>query len=397
MPSHVQFQITDAEEREERKRRQEKFRKRTGSLFNKARLLAKDTDAWVALIVRDRAGRIKSFRSSDSLYWPPSVKDLIVGRRSSQFHGIPYADQDQKKKHPSGTHEFLKKYAISGCWKEVADDGSDSGSEAGGTDLFVKSVPMGVTSVETGAGSDTNETVDQCHVGRVVEVEAGANAPKSTAIETVEPQKSAVETPGELESTSAVWLRESDGITVDVPGESDYITVDALVESVNPSVDSIGEPDGKTVELGESDKMTVDAVGGSAPDVPSVQLLGDSESARDMPGQAMAMDVHDTTEVDPTLSEYDMMDLDIPGAKSRAEMETRERESIEAADALYTLSQYHSPPISGGLDSWQVVNWPMMTRQDVRQGWGSKSSTGIDPKDPKELLREGWDWVFQRR
>ena len=79
MPSRVQFQ-TKLKEAEERKKRQEKFRKRTRSFFNKARLLAKDTDAWVALVVRDRAGRVQSFRSSESFYWPYSIKDLIVSR-----------------------------------------------------------------------------------------------------------------------------------------------------------------------------------------------------------------------------------------------------------------------------------------------------------------------------
>ena len=97
MPSRVQFQMTEAEEREERKRRQEKFRKRTGSLFNKVRLLAKDTDAWVTLIVRDRSGRIQSFRSSDNFNWPPSIKDLIVGRRFSSSK-ILYANRYQRRK-----------------------------------------------------------------------------------------------------------------------------------------------------------------------------------------------------------------------------------------------------------------------------------------------------------
>jgi hypothetical protein len=77
MPSLLQFQVELADA-EERKKRQEKFRKRTRSFFNKARLLAKDTDAWVALVVRDRSGRVQSFRSSDSPYWPPSIQDLIV-------------------------------------------------------------------------------------------------------------------------------------------------------------------------------------------------------------------------------------------------------------------------------------------------------------------------------
>ena len=87
MPSRRQNQTAaeEREEREERKRRQEKFRKRTGSLFKKVEKLAKDTDAFVTLIVRDRAGRVRSFRSSDSLYWPYSIKDLIVSLTHSRY------------------------------------------------------------------------------------------------------------------------------------------------------------------------------------------------------------------------------------------------------------------------------------------------------------------------
>jgi hypothetical protein len=84
---------------EERKKRQEKFRKRTRSLFSKTRLLAKDTDAWVALIVRDRAGRVQSFRSSGSLNWPPSIQDLMVSRHFSSFIIIS-ADPGQKDNTP---------------------------------------------------------------------------------------------------------------------------------------------------------------------------------------------------------------------------------------------------------------------------------------------------------
>ncbi|KAH8800772.1 hypothetical protein F5884DRAFT_862700 [Xylogone sp. PMI_703] len=87
-------------EREERKRRQEKFRKRSGSLFNKARLLAKDTDAWVALIVRDKVGQVRTLRSSSDSSWPPSINDLI-------------------KSHPSGTHEFFEMHDPWNDWTEV--------------------------------------------------------------------------------------------------------------------------------------------------------------------------------------------------------------------------------------------------------------------------------------
>ena len=84
MPSR-RSRITATEEREERKKRQEKFRKRTGSLFDKVKKLALDTDAFVALVVRDRAGRVRSFRSSDSLYWPHSITDLIVSGETSRY------------------------------------------------------------------------------------------------------------------------------------------------------------------------------------------------------------------------------------------------------------------------------------------------------------------------
>ena len=113
MPSR-RSRIKATREREERKKRQEKFRKRTKSLFNKTKLLAKDTDAWVALVVRDRAGRVQSFRSSDSLYWPSSIQDLIVSRHFPNPI-ILSTGLCRKTTYPLGTHEFLEKHAISGC------------------------------------------------------------------------------------------------------------------------------------------------------------------------------------------------------------------------------------------------------------------------------------------
>jgi hypothetical protein len=276
-------------------------------------------------------------------------------------------------------------------------DGDRDSLVDGDADSLVENVrPRRATPVETEAGSYTSITVDLCHVGKDVEV--GANAPNEKPIETVEPPK----------WTAVNAREESDGTTVDVPRESDFTVVDPLWESGNASVGALEEPsvtldsdvEPSGVELGESDNMNVDAVGESNNtmlDVPvesdnaTVQLLGESDNGTDVPGKTMAMDVHDTTELDPA-SEYDMMDLDIPGSKSRVGMEVRGRKSIEAASALYTMSQHHSPPSSGGLGNWQVVNWLRMTRQDGRQGWGAKLSTGIDPKG----LLEGWDWVFQR-
>lgn len=406
MPPHVQqFQM----ERAERKRRQEKFTKRTRSLFNKAKLLAKDTDAWVALIIRDRSGQIKSFRSSDSLYWPPSIKDLIVSRRFLSSM-ILYANKHQKKKHPSGTHEFLEKYAVSGCWKEVIEDESDSALVDGDANALVEDVrAMKVTPAETEGGSYDSITVDLCQVDKQVEV--GADTPNEKPVETVEPPEwMAVNALVEPDSTTVNVPRGSNCTTVEPSRESDYTTVDVRVESGNASVNALGKPsnaildsDRQThdtiVELGESDNMNVDAVRESKNttlDVPvesdnaTFQVFGESDNVRDTPGEAMAMGVH-ITEVD-LASEYEMMDLDIPGEKSSVGMDVRGRESIDAASALCTMSQ-HSPQSSGGLGGWQIVNW-LKTRQHGQQDQGPKlAPIGIDPKE----LLEGWDWVFQRR
>src|SRR6266536_1855529 len=154
---------------EERKKRQEKFTKRSRSLFNKTIGLAKDTDAWVALIVRDRAGRIKSFRSSDSPYCPLSIQDLMVSRHFSSSI-ILYADLGQKTTHPSGTHEFLMKYAISGCWKEVAEDETDTALVDGDAESVKEGVlAIRVTPVEKEAGPDSTISVDRRHMGKDVE------------------------------------------------------------------------------------------------------------------------------------------------------------------------------------------------------------------------------------
>jgi hypothetical protein len=45
-----------------------------------------------------------------------------------------------------------------------------------------------------------------------------------------------------------------------------------------------------------------------------------------------------TTEVDPTTSKYNIIDLDIPEAKSMVEIEVREGKSIKAANVLYTIN-----------------------------------------------------------
>lgn len=354
-----------AAEAEERKKRQEKFRKRTRSLYNKTRLLAKDTDAWVALIVRDRAGRVQSFRSSGSLYWPPSIQDLMVSRHFSSSIILP-ADPGRKTAHPSGAHEFLEKHAISGCWKEVAEDESDMALVDGDAESVDEGDPViSVITVEKETGADSTISVDQCHVGKDVE-----DAPRDKPNETVA-EKLTVDPFGESDNTPLLQLREPDRSLVDA-GQLDDAIVDAPWDSGNPRVDSPGKDvaldsgmlDDTIFEFGESDNMTVDTIEESnntttdmAVDT-TARKPGDSDNVPDVPG------------------EYDMMDVDIPGAKNRAQPDVRGGESIEAANTLYTMSQYHNPPSTGGLGSWQVVNRPKM--------------------DPKELL-ESWNWVFQNR
>jgi len=387
MPSR-RSRITATEEREERKKRQEKFRKRTRSLFNKTRLLAKDTDAWVALVVRDRAGRVQSFRSSGSLYWPPSIQDLMVSRHF--LSSIVSANPGRKTTHPSGTHEFLEKHAISGCWKEVAEDENDTGMADGDAESVDEDVPaISVIPVEKEAAPDSTISVDQCHVGE--DVEDGADAPWDIPDETVA-EKAAVDPLGESDNTPLLQVKELDGTLVDA-GQLHNAAIDAARESGNPRVDSprkdaaldssmpddtifeFGAPGNTTVDASEESNNTTTDMAADSHNT-TARKLGDTGNVPDAPGESMAVDIPGTAEPDLTTSEYDMMDLDIPGAKSRAQPDVREGDSIEAANTLYTMSQYHNPPSSGGLGSWQVVNWPKV--------------------DPKELL-QSWNWVFQNR
>ena len=58
--------------------RQEKYRKRTKSLKSKVKELAQLTDGYIALILCDKSGKYETIRSSNKLYWPPSIKSIIV-------------------------------------------------------------------------------------------------------------------------------------------------------------------------------------------------------------------------------------------------------------------------------------------------------------------------------
>jgi hypothetical protein len=274
----------------------------------------------------------------------------------------------------------------------VAEDESDTALGDGDAESVEEGVPaISVTPVEKEAGPDSTIWVDQCHVCN--DGKDGVNAPADKPIETLA-QKSAVNQLVGSDSTPLLQLREPDG-TLAYAGKLDDEIVDAAGESGNPGAESPGKaydaaldsgmPNDTIFEAGESDNMTVDAIeesNNTTTDIAAdshnttAHKLGDSDNVPDVPGDAIATEVLGTTEPDSTTSEYDMMDLDIPGRKDRLQPDFKGGESIEAANTLYTMSQYHNPPSSGGLGSWQVVSWPKM--------------------DPKELL-QGWNWVFQNR
>jgi hypothetical protein len=161
-----------------------------------------------------------------------------------------------------------------------------------------------------------------------------------------------------LDYTSVVKFKESDSTLVNMPKELNYTSVDALGESDNPSVDLLKklynteldldrELDGIVVKHRELDSITIDMVGKlnnaildtlMELDNATVHVLRDLDNAIDVLQESIAMDMLDTTEVDPTTSEYNMINLDILKAKSIVKIEVREGELIEAANALYTIS-----------------------------------------------------------
>ena len=269
----------------------------------------------------------------------------------------------------------------------MAEDEIDTALVDGDAESVDEGVPViGVIPVEKETGPDSTISVDQCHVGN--DYEDGANTPRDKPNETVA-EKSAVDLLGESDNTP---LREPDGTLVDAR-QLDDATFDAAGSPGNPRVyspinnaaletdildDTIFEFemfDNTTVEAIEESNNTATDIAVSSHDT-TAQKLGDSDNVLDVPGEAMAMDMFGTAEPDPTTSEYDMMDFNILGAKNSTQPDVREGESMEAANALYTMSQYHNPLSSEGLGSWQVVNWPKM--------------------DPKELL-QSWNLVFQNR
>jgi hypothetical protein len=64
--------------RHERKKRLEKFRKRSKSLVHKAKELAEQTDSYVGLYLIEKSGRCHTFTSHDPNWHPQSFNNLNV-------------------------------------------------------------------------------------------------------------------------------------------------------------------------------------------------------------------------------------------------------------------------------------------------------------------------------
>jgi hypothetical protein len=109
--------------------------------------------------------------------------------------------------------------------------------------------------------------------------------------------------------------------------------VDTARESGNPRVDSprkaykaldLDMPDDTIFEFRESNNITVNTIKESNITTPKIAVdsyntiaLRDSDNVLDVPSEAMATDMLGTIEPDPTTSKYDIIDLDILGAKNR--------------------------------------------------------------------------------
>ena len=269
----------------------------------------------------------------------------------------------------------------------VDSDAGPVDGDAGPVDGGVPTIDM--VPVEKEAEIDC--TIDQCYVGVDAEDRAdGANAPRDDPDEAIAAENSAVDPLGEVDDTPPLQLENLDGILVDAgQGQLDATAVDEARASEPPrtdaALDSAGKdkalmPDDNLLEFGELDILEIGELQNMAATensnrtatdmtVASHHLeayeLGDSDNVPDVCDEAMATDIGTQAPV-PTILEYDMMDLDIPGGESR------EGDSKEAASVLYTTSQHNHPPSS--LGSWQVGNWPKL--------------------DPRELL-QSWTWVFR--
>ncbi|PVH67566.1 hypothetical protein DL98DRAFT_600355 [Cadophora sp. DSE1049] len=374
MPSR-RSQTRATKEREERKKRQEKFRKRTRSLFNKTRLLARDTDAWVALIVRDRDGRVQSIRSSGSRYWPPSIQDVV-------------------KANPSGTHEFLEKQDISGYWKAVAGDTNDAFLDHSETDSADEGVQETSIIPEKDPEPDSTMSIDQYEIDKYIE--------NGRHLHQDRPREPVIQHSPTAEHSPVDPLRESENTQLSQPMALDELSVDAReVQDTDathitrepwnsaahsPGRDTVldaGMADDTTFELGKLQDVIIETTEGSNDTTsdmaveshnPTSPTYTNVDIVPGVPSEAMVTGNLSTAELDLPTSEYDILtDLDIPGGESRAQVDARES---EASSAISTMTQHPNSLSSGNSGSWQVVNWPKM--------------------DPKDLL-QSWNWVFQNR
>jgi hypothetical protein len=219
----------------------------------------------------------------------------------------------------------------------------------------------------------------------------GANSSKDTS----GPRNwTAVNGRRDSDSTSIVKVRESNAIAVNMqepvyttPEGCDHSRISPPSILYNSTLDSNRALGDIRVEIGESNDVTVDAIGQSDNaklDASDHRLV---EALRGLDSAVTAVPMDALGEVDAAF-ESDGMHLDVSEAKCGGGIEVRGYEAPNAASSLQTVSHY-IPQTSEGLRSWLVVEKP--TCQDGQQGWDSKW-TKIDPKE----LLEQWDWVFQR-
>ena len=185
--------------------------------------------------------------------------------------------------------------------------------------------------VEKEATPDSTISVDLCHVGE--DVEDGVNVLRDKPDETIA-EKAAVNPLGESDNTPLLWVKELDRTLVDARQLHDA-AIDVARESGNPRVDSprkdaaldLGIPDDTIFEFGAPSNMTVDAIKESNNTTTNMaadsyntagRKLINSDNVLDVPSESMSMDIPGIAEPDLITSEFDIMDLDILGAKSRA-------------------------------------------------------------------------------
>ncbi|PVH67605.1 hypothetical protein DL98DRAFT_543023 [Cadophora sp. DSE1049] len=352
MPSR-RSQTRATKEREERKKRQEKFRKRTRSLFNKARLLARDTDAWVALIVRDRDGRVQSIRSSGSRYWPPSIQDVVA----------------------------------------VAGDTNDAFLDHSETDSADEGVQETSIIPEKDPEPDSTMSIDQYEIDKYIENgrHLHQDRPREPVIQhSPTAEHSPVDPLRKSENTQLSQPMALDELSVDAREVQDtdatHITREPWNSAHSPGRDTVldaGMADDTTFELGKLQDVIIETTEGSNDTTSDMAVESHNPTSPTytnvnivpgVPSEAIVTGNLSTAELDLPTSEYDILtDLDIPGAESRAQVDARES---EASSAISTMTQHPNSPSSGNSGSWQVVNWPKM--------------------DPRDLL-QSWNWVFQNR